>query len=382
MDRKSRILISGAGIAGLAAAIRLSQNGFRPTIVEKAPSIRAYGFIISLSHHSYHLAESIGILDDVKAQNNRIKHSSYHDLSGRAILTLDYERLFDGLSIVQIMRDDLQTILYDHAQDCADYVFSNSIASIEQDASEAHVTFESGDQGTYDLVVGADGLHSRVREVAFAPEEIKEHFFDLHASAFRAKNYFDLEHKYEAYLEKKRHTIIYTTSANDLSAIFIYAAKDRTVPSGNAERLALLSKIYEGASDNVRQIIDGQDPDDRIYMDPLIQIEMENWYKGRVALTGDAAHSLTLLSGQGGSVAFASACALAEAVSELPFEAALPAYQAKMQPIVAKLQPTTRSNARWYVPGNLAFHMFRDLSMRLVPNEIWVRYFHSKYSKA
>ncbi len=382
MDRNSRILISGAGIAGLTAALWLHRAGFRPTIVEKAPDIRVHGFIISLSHHSYHLAEEMGILDDLIELNNRVRNSSYHDRTGRPILKLDYDRLFDGVSIVQIMRDDLQNVLYDHARHCADYMFSNSIAKIEPAGEEVFVTFEDGQEGVYDLVIGADGLHSVVRELAFSKDEITEHFMGLHAAAFRCENLLDLTHKYEAYLEPQRHTAVYTTRTNELSAIFIWADKNPAVPPPGEARLSHLSDVYRGAIPQVRKLIDTRHPDHGIFMDALIQIEMKKWSKGRVVLVGDAAHSLTLLSGQGASIAFAGASALAKAIADMPADEALAHYENTIRPIISEVQPTVRKNARWYVPGGLGFHLLRDCTMRFLPNEIWIRYFKSKYSKA
>lgn len=117
-------------------------------------------------------------------------------------------------------------------------------------------------------------------------------------------------------------------------------------------------------------------------MDALIQIEMKKWSKGRVVVVGDAAHSLTLLSGQGASIAFAGASTLAKAIADMPADEALKHYDDTIRPIVSELQPSVRKNAKWYVPGGLGFHLFRDCTMRLLPNELWVRYFKSKYSKA
>lgn len=380
MDRNSRILISGAGVAGLTAAIWLARAGFRPVIVEKAPSIRADGYILTLSHHCYHLTEEMGILDDLWAHNNRVRSSSYHDGSGRAILSLDYERLFEEGRALQIMRDDLESILYARAKDCAEFRFADSVSGIVQDGDQAQVTFESGEEQAFDVVIGADGLHSGVRAHAFRTDQVRRHRLGLHSAAFRCDNVLGLEHKYEAYLDRHRHTIVYTTRTNELATIFIWENAEPQVPSSNAERLAYLRATYRGADPRALKLIETRSPEDRMYMDLLMQIEIPTWRAGRVVLVGDAAHCLTQLSGQGASLSIAGASTLARKLADEPFETAVRNYEAEIRPIAAELQPATRNAAKWYVPKGLGFHLVRDWSMRLLPTELWVRYFKSKYS--
>jgi len=382
MDRNARILISGAGIAGLTASIWLSRAGFRPLIVEKAPKIRADGFIITLSAHCYHLAREMGILDDLIALNNRIKGSSYHDRSGRAVLELDYDRLFEEGRTVQIMRDDLESVLYDHAKSGPDFLFANSVSRIEQNGQEALVSFEDGSERTFDVVIGADGLHSRVRQLAFANGEVIKHRLGLQAAAFRCPNVLGLSHKYEAYMEPNRHTIVYTTRTNELACIFIWKDDELTVPGEGQARLDHLSDAFRGADPRSRKLIESRGPKDRVYMEALTQIEMPSWRKGRVCIVGDGAHCLTQLSGQGASMAIAGASALARALTEQSPDEAFAQYDAAIRPIVSQLQPATRDNAKWYVPGGMPFHLLRVSAMRFLPNELWVRYFKSKYSKA
>jgi len=381
MDQKARILISGAGVAGLTAAIWLGKGGLRPLIVEKAPNIRADGFILSLSHHSYHLLQEMGILDDLRAVNNRVRSSSYYDRAGRAILTLDYERLFEAGNIIQVMRDDLERVLYSHVKDKADYLFANSVTGIAQAGNEVEVTFEGGPKRKFDVVIGADGLHSAVRNCTFGPGEVTRHYLGLHAAAFRCENVLGIKHKYEAYLEPCRHTIVYTTRQNDLGCIFIWKNSDVTVPATEEARIAYLRETYRGADPRAVRLIETVKPGQRMYMEALTQIEMPAWRKGRVVVVGDAAHSVTQLSGQGASMAIKGASTLARALIDHSVEEAFAHYEATIRPIIAEIQPAVRKNKRWYVPGGLAFHLFRDATMRFLPNEIWVRYFQSKYSK-
>ncbi len=382
MDQNARILISGAGVAGLTAAIWLNKAGFRPLVVEKAPRIRADGFILSLSHHSYHLLREMEILDDLWAVNNQVKSSSYYDRSGKVILTLDYHRLFEAGNIIQVMRDDLERVLYSRAREAADYCFSTSVSKIVQDKQQVQVTFSDGTEAAFDAVIGADGVHSTVRKSAFGPDEVTRHYLGLHAAAYRCNNVLDLKNKYEAYLDPLRHTIVYTTRTNDLACIFIWKNDSLTVPRSAPEQIDYLKDTYRGADPRAVKLIDALEPKHSMYMEALTQIEMPVWHKGRVAIAGDAAHSLTQLSGQGASMAIKGASTLARALGEKPVHDAFAQYEEAIRPTISEIQPAVRKNKRWYVPGNLPFHLFRDATMRFLPNELWVRYFKSKYSKA
>jgi 2-polyprenyl-6-methoxyphenol hydroxylase-like FAD-dependent oxidoreductase len=324
----------------------------------------------------------MGILDDLVALNNRIKGSSYHDRSGRAVLDLDYDRLFEEGGVVQIMRDDLESVLYAHAKSGADFLFANSVSKLEQDGNEVMVGFDDGREQAFDVVIGADGLHSRVRQLAFAEGEVIKHRLGLQAAAFRCPNVLGLTHKYEAYMEPNRHTIVYTTRSNDLACIFMWKDDGLNIPPEGQARLDHLSDAFDGADPRSRKLIESRKPDDRVYMEALTQIEMPSWRKGRVCIVGDGAHSLTQISGQGASMAIAGASALARALSEHSPDEAFAEYDTAIRPIVSQLQPATRDNAKWYVPGGVPFHLLRVSAMRFLPNELWVRYFKSKYSRA
>ena len=119
-------------MAGLTCAIWLARHGFKPIVIEKAPEIRADGFIVSLSHASYHYAKRLDLFDKIAAKNSGIRESSYHDRRGKAMLTLDFRDLFRGVDVVQIMRDDLEDILYEVAKEQIEVRLGTSIKSIEQ----------------------------------------------------------------------------------------------------------------------------------------------------------------------------------------------------------------------------------------------------------
>jgi 2-polyprenyl-6-methoxyphenol hydroxylase-like FAD-dependent oxidoreductase len=377
-----RVLVSGAGIAGLTATIGLARHGIRPLVVEQAPDVRADGFIITLSSRCCAVAREMGLLEDLKAAANDVARSSYHDRRGRTLLELDYGELFELGEVVQIMRDDLQSVLYRHAATLADFRFGTSVRALDPRPDHVLASFTDGGSEAFDLVIGADGVHSAVRDRAVAPGAVRRHQLGLHAAAFRAPNVLGLARKYEAYLAPRRHTILYTTRGGDLACIFIWRAAGPAPPTDPAARLAWLARVFEDADPTSRRLIAAATPATRVYMDALVQIEMATWRSGRCVLVGDAAHALTQLSGQGASISMIGAWTLATALATAPFAEACARYERAIRPEVERLQPLVRRNAKWYVPHGALQNLGRELTFRLVPAALWVRYFKTKYASA
>jgi 2-polyprenyl-6-methoxyphenol hydroxylase-like FAD-dependent oxidoreductase len=381
MNKNSRIMISGAGVAGLTAAIWLGRHGFRPVIIEKAPEIRADGYIISLSHKSFHYADELGLLPRMLERNTGISYSSYHNRKGHTMLLLDYQDLFAGVDIVQIMRDELEMVLYEAAKDLADFRFGLSATAISQDDDRVSVCFDNGDEEEFDLVIGADGLHSITRELTFTPDEIERIYLGRFSSAYKLDNVIGLVDKFENHMEQNRYMCVYTTGKDDLACVFIWKDHSLEAPPPG-QRNAYLKEAFNDPPEVVAKILDACPENDTFYMDPLIQIRMKNWHKGRVVLSGDAAHSLTLLSGQGASSAFWGASTLARALVDHEPEQAFRIYQDEMQPVINRIQPAVRSAAKWYIPGSTLPYLVRDTLMTCLPNLFFQKYFKKKYSSA
>lgn len=381
MDKNSRILISGGGVAGLTSAIWLGRQGLRPVVIEKSPAIRADGFIISLSHASYHYAERLDLLSKIQAKNSGIRESSYHDRRGRAMVTLDFRDLTAGVDVVQIMRDDLEDILHDEAKDAAEIRLSTSIAVLRQNGEAVDVTFDDGREETFDVVIGADGLHSNTRTLCFPEAEVKKHYLGLFSSAYRLPNDIGLQARFENHMERSRYMCVYTTRDDDLACVFIWQSDAPAAPPPEA-RYDELKRQYADAPALVQRVLEAYPQNQTVYMDPLIQIEMAQWSKGSIVLLGDAAHCITLLSGQGASSAFWGACALCEALVSQPKAEAFRTYENTLKPVISELQPATRLAARWYVPRTSLRYAMRDAAMRYLPDAFFQHYFKNKYSKA
>lgn len=381
MKADSRILISGAGIAGLGCALWLSRAGFRPVVVEQADTIRAGGFLVSLAHHAYRFAEQLGLMPELRAHSCGIQSSGYYDAGGRNLLELQSAKLFDGVAVVQLMRDDLARILFNAAQsqNQVEFRFSDSIETVQQTAERVEVGFASGKTETFAAVIGADGGHSAVRQLVFPASAIKTHYLDLSCAAFRLPNVLGLENRFETHMQRDRYMAIFTTGAGDLGAVFVWANPERRIPA-TAERYRILTEAFSQGDEATRLAI-GQCPRERsIYMDSLMQIDAASWSQGRVALIGDAAHCLTLFSGRGAAAAFNGASRLAQALIAEDVGAAFQTYERQMRPLIRSIQPATRRAVKWYVPRSLTNQFLRNNAMRLLPNALFRQYFKLKYS--
>ena len=169
MDRQ-RILISGGGIAGLTFAIALKRHGFDPLVIEREPALRREGYMMDFAGTGWDVAERLDLIPALRAVRYPIDALEFVACSGEAYLHVPIERLRRAMDnkYVYLRRQDLERILADRAREAGIEVrYATSIAAIESRADAAHVRFENGEEGAFPLVVGADGVHSRVRELAF-----------------------------------------------------------------------------------------------------------------------------------------------------------------------------------------------------------------------
>lgn len=186
------ILISGASVAGPALAFWLHRYGFRPTVVERAPQLRGGGYAVDF-RGAVHLSvlAKMGLLDQVKAAQTHLSATTYVDADSRPVASMPAE-IFAG--DVEILRGDLGRILYQATRDGTEYLFGDSVAGLRQDGNGVHVTFDRAAPRTFDLVIGADGLHSAVRGLAFGgqPDPVRD--LGLYVSIFSVANSLGLDH--------------------------------------------------------------------------------------------------------------------------------------------------------------------------------------------
>lgn len=298
------VLISGASIAGPALAHWLHRYGFSVTIVEKAPTLRAGGQAVDFKGETHRtVLTRMGILDDVLRLQTGGTDQQIIDADGRTLAVIPGE--FTGGDI-EIKRGDLSKLLYDKTAAHCEYLFGDSITALTETPDGVHVTFERTPPRTFDLVVGADGIHSNVRRLAFGPESAYVRFLGHYYAI--ADLPADFGPAAKMYNEPGRMAAVGGSKA---PAFFVFASEeldyDRHDPDQHKQ---ILTRTYAGMGWQTPAILDAVRHADEVYLDSLSQVTIDHYAKGRVVLIGDAAYGNTL-GGFGTGLAVVGAYVLA-----------------------------------------------------------------------
>ncbi len=299
---QNEVLISGAGIAGTAAAYWLRRAGFTPTVVERASSPRPGGQAVDLRGAGRTVAGRMGLLERVREVALDQKGFAYVDAKGRITSRMPADA-FGGEGIVseiEVLRGDLCRVLYEASLPGTAYLFDDTITGIEQDESGVTVTFERAPSRRFALVIGADGLHSTVRRLAFGPDSACLRAFDLYNAWFTAPAGIDLGGWFLMYgapgglvasARPGRHGEEIKAGLSFRSEPLQYERRDR------AAQQELLASRFAGAGWEVPRLLDAMRRASDFYFDVVGQVHLDEWARGRVVLLGDAGYSPSPLSG-------------------------------------------------------------------------------------
>ncbi|NBH09829.1 FAD-dependent monooxygenase [Amycolatopsis sp. SID8362] len=347
----TRVLIAGASIAGPALAHWLRRRGAEVTVVERAPGLRPGGQAVDVRGVTRDVIRLMGLDDAVRAARTETAGAYTVDANGTVLETFSAED--DGgdgyISEIEILRGDLSRVLYDDTRDGVEYRFGDRIAELVQDADGVDVTFAGGGRQRFDLVVGADGLHSSVRAMVFGPRERFVRHLGHVLAFYSVPNEFGLDRWVFDYQEAGRSAMLRPIGdAGRAMAMFSFTAADFDVDHRDVEaQKALLRERMGDFGWLTPRILAHLDDTPDFYLDQVAQVVLDRWADGRVGLLGDAAFSSSPLSGQGTGLALIGAYLLAGELAAAGWDPAtgFARYEERMRPFVAANQEIGRLNA-------------------------------------
>jgi 2-polyprenyl-6-methoxyphenol hydroxylase-like FAD-dependent oxidoreductase len=360
------ILISGAGVAGLSAAVTLGARGHHVQLVERSAHFRVNGSPIDIRGDAIAVVGKMGLLEEVHRRRLRMSEQAvFVDSDGAVVAALPVAETSDSDDDIEIAREDLATVLADALPVDANVVFRDSVAMLTDDGTGVDVRFVSGRTERFDLVVGADGLHSTVRRLTFGPEAD----FTKHLGVYAAIADFPAEAGgggLNATYNFPGHMAAIMRYRDRALAVFLFRSDpiDYDYHDLNAQKKILANAFADHDEWRIPELIAAAEADPELYFDSSSQVHLPSWNRGRVVLVGDAAHAASGLSGRGSSIALLGASLLAEELDENDLVAGFQRYEARHRPQVRTAQASVVGGADLVVPATWADIAARNERLR------------------
>ena len=354
--KKERVLISGASFAGLATAWWMQELGYRVTVVEIAPDLRKGGTPVDIRESVVDVVRRMGLLDQIVAASLPPRPMEFLDEEGIPLKrTTAQSEGPDENPGWEIERDDLLDLLFNKLQADVDFLFNDSIASVDETAEEVTVTLASGGRHSVTLLIGCDGTHSAVRRLCFGEES---------SYLFFLKNYFSLT-ILEKLLIPENTGLIFSVPGRTVMLNSYHGKTDIGFAFASAEEISysrpdreaqkqMIREKFQGGGWRTHELLEAMSQADNFYFDKLCQIRMPAWTKGRVALVGDSGYCPSPAAGMGGSMALLGAAALADAFQahSNDYVKAFREYDRSFRPVVEQVQADAVDfGMKMFLPG-------------------------------
>lgn len=369
-----RVLISGGGIAGLTLAYWLHRYGISPVVIEQAAGLRRAGYALDFFGTGYDVAMRMGVIERLKAQQLPLSAITYVNHAGKPVATLTsalMRSIMDG-KYLGLMHRTLEEALYEALADRVEVRFTSSLAAIESKDERVDVTFADGAQESFDLLVGADGVHSQTRELIFGPEQQFSHFLGYMVASYALPDHYGIGHTWHMYTEPGRLAGAYGSLQEEEIFTFFFYHLARPEHVAREQRLERLRQVFANMGWVTARLLADTPATTSIFLDSVCQIRMPVWYQGRVVLVGDACDCSTLVSGQGASLAMGGAYLLARALYETgDYREAFLHYEQEMRPYVLAQQKNAHGTAKALAPISRSGQFVQRLMLKLFLHEVF-----------
>ena len=347
-----KAIICGAGIAGISAAWWLDIFGWQVVLIERAESLRAQGHMIDFFGPGCEAVERMRLIARLEQVQYRVPKVVWMNLYHEQVASLDYtllEKISDG-KFVSLMRSDLERALFESLPRQVDVRFGCSVLELELHKHGIKAALTDGTTEEADLLIGADGIHSRVRELIFGERPQFFRYLGYHTAAFDFRDW-----QINRWLAGECKIIstpgaevgLYPLHDTRVAAFFLHETPDVTLP---ADAVGELKRRYWEFGWPVQAALQAA-LSRNVHYDLVAQIEMPQWSKGRVTLIGDAAYAVSLFDGQCASLAVAGAYLLSRELCALPnIDTALQSYDKRFRPVIERVQTIGRRTATWIAP--------------------------------
>jgi 2-polyprenyl-6-methoxyphenol hydroxylase-like FAD-dependent oxidoreductase len=339
------VLIAGAGIAGPTLAFWLTAAGFEPTLIERAPALRAGGYVIDFWGLGYDIAERMNLEKEINRIGYHIREMRIVDERGVRIAGFG-TKVFGELTggrFVTFGRSDLSRLLLEKIKGTTEVLFGDDIAAIQEQSDCVRVQFKHAGERRFDLVVGADGLHSNIRKLVFGPQDRFEKKLGYMTAAFEVQGYRPRdENVYVIFSEPGRMLGRFALHEDRTLFLFVFAIDADSAPENLdlPAQKSMLRGIFGDGKWECPGVLDELDRATDLYFDRVSQIKIGSWSCGRIALVGDAAFCVSLMAGQGSALAMTASYVLAGELAKASgrHEEAFRSYEAQLRTFIGAKQ--------------------------------------------